>query len=507
MYLSFAGRLFMAKYKPEEVGQGYFITIYPDEIFNDNSIEKVISRFIDTFVDTSPFDKKYKNDTVGQKAISPLAKLKVILYGLSQGIESMRKIEKMLQLHHPGFLFLSGNRHIDHSTLCYFLNDFPEDIAKIFGRLLMILEELKLIDWRRVMIDGTKISSNASIELTGNASSFEKMLKQYENLSAKLLDRAKDISAQMEDEEESQEEISKEKERIERQQKKYTEIIKKIKEYEDKLKAGNVSAHEKINLTDRESCMLKKDKDLMQGYNVQAAFSSNDILLSIETTSKSNDKNMISDMVTNVESLKRRNHVDGRSEYLLDKGYFNVPQMSELIREGKDLYVAPPHHFTENWFINREHHILQEDSGVYLICKGNRKRKGKLRKSDNSYEFFLSRNFCIGCEQFSPCWKDKDQNKNKYFDILETYVRNRDLWFDYFNRVKTVEWKRKYNRRIGKEHNFFDLKSNNGLRRFHWRGRNKCNTIAIMAGISYNLKKFQKAIMNIGWGKVQEVMG
>jgi transposase len=496
----------MAKYKPIERGQGYFLTIYPEEIFDNNSLEKAIDKFINEYVDTKPFDKKYKNDTVGQKAIAPSAKLKVILYGLSQGIESMRKIEKMLNLNHPGFLFLSGGRSIDYSTLCRFLNDFPDEVPVIFARLLYILEELNLIDWRRIMIDGTKISSNASKEFTRDKEGFDKKLKHYENLSAKLLARAKYVSELRDKDEISEEELSKEKELIEKQKKKYDQIMMKIKSYEDEVKAESTSPETKVNLTDRESKLLRKEESYIQGYNVQAAFCSNDILLSIEATSKESDISLLSAMVEKVEAAKKSNDVRHDSEYLLDKGYFNISQMSELIQEGKDLYIAPPAHFTENWFINGEHQVHVEEDGVYFFCKGERKKKGRLEKSDNKYKFTLSRDFCKDCENFSSCWKDKDDNKSRVFTISKTYVDNKELWFNYRDRMQQEEWKYVYNRRIGKEHNFFDLKSNNGLSRLNWRGRKKCNTISIMAGIAYNLKKFQKAVADIGWDGVKSAM-
>jgi len=499
-------RLLMAKYKLIEKGQGYFVTLYPNAIFDDNSIEKTIDKFIDDYVDLSPFDAKYKNDTVGQKAISPAVKLKVILYGLSQGVESMRKIERMLHLNHPGFLFLSGVRVIDHSTLCYFLNDFQDEMAVIFGRLLYIFEELNIIDWRRIMIDGTKISSNASKEFTSNAAGFDKKLKHYENLSAKLLARAKYISELKESAKISEEEIEKENELIERQRNKYNQILNKIKTYEKELGTESISPETKVNLTDSESKMLKKDESFIQGYNVQAAFSANDILLSIEATSKESDVSLTSHMIEKVEEAKEANNVKCESEYLLDKGYFNISQMNELIKEGKDLYIAPPAHFTNNWFISEEHQVLQEKDGVYFFCKGKRKKKGKLKKSDNRYEFSVDRDFCAKCENESTCWKDKDNNKTRVFGVSKIYIDNKELWFDYRDRAQSEEWKYSYNRRIGKEHNFFDLKSNNGLSRLNWRGQKKCNTISIMAGITYNLKKFQKVINDIGWDGVKSAM-
>ena len=226
----------MARYKPIERGQGYFLTIYPDLIFEDNSIEKVIDKFIDEIVDTSAFDVKYHNDIAGQKAISPKSKLKVIIYALSQGIESLRKIDKLLKLSHPAYLFLSGGITIDHSTLSIFINTFQDEISGIFARVIYILEELKMIDWDRIMIDGTRVSSNASKNFTDDAKGFAKKLERYENLSAKLLVRAKYIEELAEKDEISEEELQKEKDLIAKQQNQYNLTINKLQAYENELK-------------------------------------------------------------------------------------------------------------------------------------------------------------------------------------------------------------------------------------------------------------------------------
>ena len=53
-----------------------------------------------------------------------------------------------------------------------------------------------------------------------------------------------------------------------------------------------------------------------------------------------------------------------------------------------------------------------------------------------------------------------------------------------------------YNKRIGKEHNFHNLKANCGLHRIEYRGKKKCNTVSMIATIAYNLKKFHGYLAN-----------
>ena len=169
----------MAKYKEREKGQGYFLTIYPEDIFDEYSFERVITKFIEENINETIFDWRYKNDQTGQKALSPLIKLKVILYAISTGVKSSHKIESLLKNKHLAYLYLSENNVMDHSTICNFINDFPDEIMEVFYKLLMVIEELKLIDWNLIMIDGTKVKANASKELTGTHSSLLKKLESY----------------------------------------------------------------------------------------------------------------------------------------------------------------------------------------------------------------------------------------------------------------------------------------------------------------------------------------
>jgi len=56
--------------------------------------------------------------------------------------------------------------------------------------------------------------------------------------------------------------------------------------------------------------------------------------------------------------------------------------------------------------------------------------------------------------------------------------------------MESEEGKMKYNKRIGKEHNFDTLKNVIGLSRIRRRGIEKANLEAVLAAIAHNLRKF-----------------
>lgn len=487
----------MARFKDVEQDQGYFLTIYPENHFSENSIEKTIDRFIEEEVDIKIFEHHYKNDAIGQKAIHPKIKLKVIIYSFVNGIQSLRIMENMMRMNHVGYLFLTGNRVIDHSTLCKFINDFPGEIKWVFSRLLYLMHRMGMVDWSKVVIDGTKISSNASKEMTSNAGGFKKKMKRIEKLTEKILQRAKQLEEQEEEGKIDSSAIDAERKRIERQKNQYDRTVRKMKEYEKEVEEEKIDPDKKINLTDPESKLLNDKEKYIQGYNVQAAYSNNDVLIDIEAVDSATDMNLTDKMIRQVDEVKKQNNVNCESAYLNDKGYFNPEQVANLIKDGFDLYVAPNEYFYKSWVFTQEHQVELDGDDIIFICANGKRKKGRYYSEKNQYRFEMSRKDCVGCDKKITCWKNlKETNNSKKFTAAKSYVDDQKLWENYREKIESEQGKIIYNRRIGKEHNFRDLKALNGLRTIERRGRMKCNTIALLAGIAHNLKKYCKYMID-----------
>lgn len=487
----------MARFKDVEQDQGYFLTIYPEHHFSEDSIEKTIDRFIEEEVDISIFEHHYKNDKVGQKAINPKIKLKAIIYSFVNGIQSSRTMENLMSMNHVGYLFLTGNRVIDHSTLCNFINDFSDEIKWVFSRLLYLMHRMGMVDWSKIVIDGTKVSSNASKEMTSNAGGFKKKMKRIEKLTEKILQRAKQLDEQEAESQFDSSIIEAERKRIERQKKQYERTLRKMKEYEKEVEEGEIDPEEKINLTDRTSKLIKDKYEYMQGYNVQGAYSNNDVMLDIEAFDIATDITLTEPMIRRVDEVKRQNNVNCESKYLIDKGYFNPDQVADLIKDGFDLYVAPNEYFFNNWVFTGEHRFQHDGEDIIFICANGRKKKGRLYSEKNQYRFEMSRKDCSDCVREKICWKDlKETTKGKKFTATRSYIDDQNLWESYKEKIESEQGKMIYNRRIGKEHNFRDLKALNGLRTIERRGKTKCNTIALLAGIAHNIKKYYKYMLN-----------
>ncbi len=485
----------MARYKEIEQDQGYFLTVYPGKHFGEDSLERLIDMFVDENVDIEPFSLKHNNDDAGQKAIHPFVKLKVILYSFATGIKSSHKMEALIRQNHLGYVFLSGNRKLDHSTLCNFINDFSEEIESIFTKILMLMNEMGMIDWGKIITDGTRVSSNALKEMTSDAAGFKEKMVKYKELSNKLVSRAKIIDELETKGEITPEELEQEKASIERQKKLYNSVIKKIEKYEKEVEQEIRDPNEKVNLTDTDSKLLKTDDGFIQGYNVQTSFSSNDIVVAIDSANRS-DKEMLEELVRKAERTKTELGVEIKSTHIHDKGYYNPAHIKKLIDDGYDIHVAIPDSIKNSWIFSSDHRVEFENSKPYFICKSGRRRKGYFEKNKDRYAFIVTRDHCNNCNHFSECWKNsKGTSKRRKFAVVTTFVHDKDFWERYIHKMRSTHGQYIYNKRIGKEHNFHTLKHNGAMGRLYRRGKQKCNIEVLISAIAHNLKKMHKYLI------------
>ena len=83
----------MAKFKRYDYSQKVLIPVSLEEQLVPGSLEFAIHTLIDTRMDMSVFENKYKNDATGRSAYDPKILLKVVLLGYFRGLISSRQIE------------------------------------------------------------------------------------------------------------------------------------------------------------------------------------------------------------------------------------------------------------------------------------------------------------------------------------------------------------------------------------------------------------------------------
>jgi transposase len=128
----------------------------------------------------------------GQPAIHPRVVAGVLLYGLTQGIRSSRRLEWACA-HAVDFMWLAEGREIDHSTLCAFRKRFPDDLKDLFrhvGRLAAIMGVVRL---NCVSVDGSRVAANSSRHGTRTAEGIEAELAKLDETFDAILAEAESV--------------------------------------------------------------------------------------------------------------------------------------------------------------------------------------------------------------------------------------------------------------------------------------------------------------------------
>jgi transposase len=267
----------MAKYKHTDIedGQGLFLSVNLKEQLLDGSLEYMLNDIINRKIDVSNFDKNYKNDVTGASAIPPKAIIKLIIYGYSKGRKSSRGIWE-LSRNNIIAKALTDGMEMHWTTIADFISGNEERFKEIFIQVLAYCNELGLVGGRTFAIDGCRLPSNASLELTGTGEELKKRLGVYRKMASRHIERH-----QKKDEKGDE---SKESERhYEERQRKLERGIEKISAFLEKMekKEGRNGKEKKSNVTDNESALIHTSKGYIQGYiGIAASDAKNQILVS-----------------------------------------------------------------------------------------------------------------------------------------------------------------------------------------------------------------------------------
>jgi transposase len=153
--------VFMARWDQPKLGRDQIVLFSPtleDSVTPDHSVrlfDEVIGR-----LDFAEWEKRY-DQTSGRPPIHPRVMASVILYGLSLGIRSSRKLENSTQ-NRIDFLWLTQGRVIDHATLAGFRVRFADDLKGMFRQIGRVAINLGMANLNQVALDGTVKRANNS---------------------------------------------------------------------------------------------------------------------------------------------------------------------------------------------------------------------------------------------------------------------------------------------------------------------------------------------------------
>lgn len=164
-------------------------TTLSDRIPEDHSV-RLFAELLAAY-DWSGWEAEY-NGRRGQPPIHPRVVAGVLLYGLTQGLRSSRRLEWACG-HAVDYMWLAEGRVIDHSTLCDFRTTFGEKLKDLFRHLGRLAQAMGVVRLNHVGIDGTREAASSSRHGTRTAETLEAELKQLDEKLATMLKEAEEV--------------------------------------------------------------------------------------------------------------------------------------------------------------------------------------------------------------------------------------------------------------------------------------------------------------------------
>lgn len=145
-------------------------------------------------IDWAEWEAEYDGKR-GQPPIHPRWVASCILYGLTRGLRSSRKLEYQCSCNLE-FMWLVEGRQIDHSTIAKFRTRFAKPLKGLFRQVCTIAMSIGLIRLGEVAFDGTRVRANNSRFQTRTAKTLEEKLQALDALFDQMLAEAKTADEQ-----------------------------------------------------------------------------------------------------------------------------------------------------------------------------------------------------------------------------------------------------------------------------------------------------------------------
>ena len=502
----------MAKYKSYNYKQTSLVSVDLEKQLPPGTIEFAIHYLVDNEIDLRGLESRYKNDDEGRPAYDPRILLKIVLLAYARGIISSRQIERLCH-ENITFMALSCEQCPDHSTISTFVSMMQDEIIKIFRTILLVCEKEKLLGGTSFSLDGLKLPSNASKDMSGTFTELNHKKKKLEERIKKLIkkhQRTDDIDNQGEGRYSRNQE--KQIARLKRRAGKIDKFLK-----ENKPKHNHRGEEIKSNVTDNDSAKMVTAHGTIQGYNSQALVDDKyQVIVHAEAIGKGQDREHVLPMLDGAkENMKAiglgEDYFKGK-EFTADSNYHSRVNLQKCKEEGLDAYI-PDNNFRKRdaRFKDQKRYkpvkkkqkrfkvedfTYEKETDSYICPNGARLtfRASKVKVKTKIYRRYRApEGVCDDCPYRKCCLKRLNgRRKSLEIDIGRPLE---DLVGEMIEKIDTEQGKQRYERRLAiVEPVFANIKTQKRLDRFNLRAKNKVNVQWLLYCMVHNIDK----IVNFG---------
>lgn len=489
-----------------------------------NDCVRLISQFVEEMDLTALYDTYERMPS--EKYASPEIMLKIMLYAYHERKDiSSRSIEKNCKRDINYMYLLEGRQAPDHSAIARFRSEHFGKCAELFlSQMARMLLELEQITTTEVFIDGTKIEASANKYTFVWKKSVTKhqarLLQKTALLVGEIIDRyemkplwhqevkkqhVKKILKKLwrKAEEAKLEFVSgrgKRKEQLQKDIEDLEAALKKINEYEDKLRrCGNRNSYSK---TDPDATFMHmKDDHMMNGqlkpaYNIQHAVNSG-FIVAVGVYPNPSDVLTLKPFMEQMEAS-----LEFQFERIVaDAGYESEENLVFLRDKEIKAYIKPSNYeqlgtkkFSQE--IGKKENMAYDREGDFYICHNGKKveKAGKkTRKTSSGYcreeTHYVCRE-CGGCPYREKClsgrnWKKPLEKRYKKLIVSRLFEELRE---EEYRLINSKEGKQlRMNRSIQAEGGFADIKGDSGFTRFLCRGTDNVFAEYVLYAMAHNL--------------------
>jgi len=135
--------------------------------------------------------ESHYHGAMGRPPIHPRVMASLILYGLTLGVRSSRKLQDAC-LNRLDFIWLGEGRQIDHSTFAEFRTRFGPQIRAMFRQLVRVAMEVGVVRLNQVAFDGTMVKADNGRYNTARIKEVEAALEKVDRQVQQMLDQAQE---------------------------------------------------------------------------------------------------------------------------------------------------------------------------------------------------------------------------------------------------------------------------------------------------------------------------
>lgn len=508
----------MPRYKPVHYDQTKLVPVaFSQQIF-PGTFEHTLNQIVDHELDLAMFDRHYRNDARGAPAWHPAVMLKIILYAYSRGITSSREIERCCR-ENIVFMALSGNSQPHFTTIADFISSMGDAITPLFLEVLLICDEMKLIGKEMFAIDGCKMPSNASRELSGTTTELGKKAQKMERAIRCMV--AKHRHADSKGQSPSQR--KKEAQRQQALQQKIDKIKRWLNDHDDK--PGKGGKPRKSNVTDNDSAKMKTSHGTLQGYDgVATVDAKHQVVVHAQAYGEPQEHDLLLPMVAgtreNFQAIGCDANVFARAALAVDSGFHTDRNVQALFEQGIDAYLAdklfrkrdPRFAEVEKYKARHKQEQRKNRCSTYrpadfhydalrqtCICPAGKAlyRNGSScwLKGQEFVKFTGPKRHCVPCTQREQCLRHPERTpvrsvvffKERPPSIQQTCATLMK------QKIDSPRGREQYSRRLAiVEPVFGNITYNKGLRRFSLRGWIKVNIQWKLYCLVHNLLKIHR---------------